>query len=87
MLRPYPVGGNTPKARVASSQSAVGSEGQEVGRSDGKRGLVRGWIPVQQQERRLLRLPEQGPERTLLRGLELALLRAQARKPLRQQGR
>jgi hypothetical protein len=55
--------------------------------STGKRGLAQGWIPLQKQERRLLRVRERGPERTLFRGLELALLWTQARKPLRHQGR
>ncbi|HTW92210.1 MAG TPA: hypothetical protein VMH22_10930 [bacterium] len=56
-------------------------------RGAGKMGLAQGWIPFQRQELRLLRVRERGPERTLFRGLELALLRTQARKPLRQQGR
>jgi hypothetical protein len=56
-------------------------------RGDGKRDLERGWIPLQEQERRLLRLLEQGPERSLLLGRDWTLLRAQAQAPLRQQDR
>ncbi len=56
-------------------------------RGDGKRGLAQGWLPLQKQERRLLRARERGPERTLFRGREPTRLRTQARKPLRQQGR
>ena len=48
---------------------------------------MQGWIPLQKQERRLLRLLECGPERALFRGLEPTLLRALAREPLRQQDR
>jgi len=63
------------------------TESGQRGRSDGKRGLAQGWIPLQKQDRPLLRLLEQGPERTLFRGLEQKLFRTQAREPLRQQGR
>ena len=64
---------------------AQGPESSQRGRSDGKRGLAQGWTPLQEQERRLLRVLECGPERTLFRGLELTLLRALARNPLRHQ--
>ena len=49
--------------------------------------MTLGWIPLQKQERRLLRLRERGPERTLFLGREQMLLRTQARKPVRRQGR
>ena len=52
-----------------------------------KEGLAQGWITLQEQERRLLRGRESGPERTLFRDREQTLLRTQAREPLRQQGR
>ena len=52
-----------------------------------KAGQAQNWGPVREQERRLLRLPELGPERTLFRVQEQPLLRAQAREPLRQQDR
>ena len=64
-----------------------GPESSQRGRSDGKRGLAQGWIPLREQERRLLRLLEQGPERTLFRGRRQTLFRTQAREPLRQQER
>jgi hypothetical protein len=64
-----------------SGNSVVGRRGA------GKRGLAQGWIPLQKQDRRLLRLLESRPERTLFRVQEQPLLRTQARKPLRQQGR
>jgi len=53
----------------------------------GKRGLAQGWIPLQKQERRLLRVRERGPERRLFRVKGQTLLRAPVREPLRQQGR
>ena len=56
----------------------LGPESSQRGRNDGKRGLAQGWIPLQKQDRRLLRLLEQGPERTLFRGLEQKLSRALA---------
>jgi hypothetical protein len=52
-----------------------------------KRDLAQGWLPLRKQVRRLLRLLERRPERTLFRGRGQMLLRAQAREPLRQQGR
>jgi len=55
--------------------------------SDGKKGLAQGRIPLQKQERRLLRLLEQGPERRLFQDQGQTLLWAPAREPLRQQGR
>ena len=64
-----------------------GPESSQRGRSDGKKDLAQGWMPLQKQERRLLRLLERGPERTLFRGLEQTLLRALAQESLRQQGR
>ena len=67
-------------------QTRERSQGQR-GRSDGKRGLAQGWTPLQKQERRLLRLRESGPERTLFRVRGPTLLRAQAREPLQKQGR
>jgi hypothetical protein len=42
---------------------------------------------LQEQGRVLLRVRERGPERALFRGRGQMLLRAQAREPLRQQGR
>ena len=63
-----------------------GPESSQRG-SDGKWGLAQGWIPLREQERRLLRVRERGPERTPFRGLEQMLFRTQAREPLRQQGR
>ena len=56
-------------------------------RGDEKRDPAQGWLPLRKQERRLLRLLEQGPERRLFRVQGETLLRAQAREPLRQQGR
>jgi len=69
--------------RVTTCSSDLAVEG----RAAGKAGQVQNSGPLQKQERRLLRLLEQGPERTLFRGREQMLLRARARKPLRQQGR
>jgi len=42
---------------------------------------------LRKQERRLLRVRDNGPERTLFRGREQMLLRAQAQRPLRMRGR
>ena len=58
------------------------SQGQRS-RSDGKRGLVQDWIPLRKQERRLVRVRERGPDRTLLRGLEQPPLRTQEQRPER----
>ena len=66
---------------LASGEVVVGRRGTE------KRDLAQGWIPLQKQDRWLLRLLERGPERTLFRGREMALLRTLAREPVRQQGR
>ena len=55
--------------------------------SAGKWGLAQGWLPLQKQDRRLLRLLERGPERRLFRVQGQTLLRTPAREPLRQQGR
>jgi hypothetical protein len=52
-----------------------------------KEGGAQGWTPLRKQERRLLRLLEQGPERRLFRVQGQTLLRVPAREPLRQQGR
>gem|GEM_PF-4413145 len=46
------------------------TESGQRGRSDGKRGPAQGWIPLREQERRLLRVLKRGPERTLFRGLD-----------------
>jgi hypothetical protein len=56
-------------------------------RCAGKRGLAQGWMLLQKQERRLLRLQERGPKRTLLRIQEQPLSRTQARQPLRYEDR
>jgi hypothetical protein len=71
----------------ASRRFAVGGEGQRVERVAGRTGQARDCRLLQKQERRLLRLLEQGPERRLFRVQGQTLLRAPARKPLRQQGR
>jgi len=63
------------------------SSGLREKRGAGKRGLAQGWIPLRKQEWRLLRLLEQGPERTPFRVRGPTLLRAQERQPLRQQDR
>jgi hypothetical protein len=63
------------------------AESSQRGRSDGKRELAQGWIPLREQKRRLLRVRKRGPKRTLFRGLEQTLLWVLAREPLQKQDR
>ena len=67
--------------RVSSDQFAGGSEEQRTERVAGKAGQVQNCGPVRKQERRLLRLLERRPERTLFRDQEQPLLQTQARRP------
>ena len=72
---------------VASCQSPGDSECQRVGRGDDERGLAQDRMPLRKQARRLLRVRDSGPERTLFRGREQMLLRTQAQEPLQKQDR